>query len=81
VLAPDGSLIGVNSAGPEVVGGDGTIYVVKNGVVSEPYVFMDESDGGDPLAQPIITPSGTLIGTTAAGDRCDNCGTIWEYTP
>ncbi len=77
LLAPSGALIGVLGSGQI---SPGILYSAANGVTTTLYYF-DTGFGGDPLSQPILLPSGNLIGTNVTGGLCGNCGAIWEYTP
>ncbi len=76
-LAPDGNLYGtyIQNIGPEA----GTIYAYSNGTFSLAYTFGNV--GYQPGAEPIISPSGAVIGTTNFGGLCSSCGTIYQYTP
>jgi uncharacterized repeat protein (TIGR03803 family) len=84
VLMPDGSLIGTFSNGPIYYGGIialGDLYQVTDGALNDLVSFEQGAVGGYyPQAQPLLTPSGTLFGTSAMGS-CTNCGVIWQYTP
>ena len=67
-----------------VLAPDGVIYSLKNGIITDLYAFGGTCctrTGSEPMAQPILTRSGTLIGTTTADGDCNDCGTVWEYTP
>jgi uncharacterized repeat protein (TIGR03803 family) len=84
ILMPDGSLIGTFSQGPVYFGGIiafGDLYQVSNGEVNDLVAFEPNATGGlYPYAQPLLTASGTLLGTSAMSN-CTNCGVIWQYTP
>jgi uncharacterized repeat protein (TIGR03803 family) len=77
-LGPDGSLTSTEQDGP--YSGSGTLFQQLNGVVTVLHYFGGY-DGGDPEAAPLLTPSGSLIGTAAGGGLTCNCGTIYEYVP
>ena len=82
VYTPGGILYGVLLGSVEAT--DGVIYSLQNGVITDLFVFGGTCcgrTGSAPMAQPILTRSGTLIGTTTASGDCNYCGTIWEYTP
>jgi uncharacterized repeat protein (TIGR03803 family) len=76
-LAPGGSLYGTYTQ--NLGGGEGTLYSYSNGTFSVAYPFGDL--GYQPGAEPIISPTGAVIGTTNFGGLCSSCGTIYEYTP
>ena len=63
--------------------GDGLIYSLLNGVITDYYVFDGSfgHSGAGPVAKPTVTASGSLLGTTSSSGNCDYCGTIWEFTP
>jgi uncharacterized repeat protein (TIGR03803 family) len=80
--APSGILYGVLLG--SITATDGLIYSLQNGVITDLYAFagsLNGASGQDPVAQPIITPTGSLIGTTSQSGYCNRCGTVWEYTP
>jgi uncharacterized repeat protein (TIGR03803 family) len=72
-------LTGTLSGGPN--NAYGSVYSAENGVVTDLYEFNGAADGGSPEAQPIVTKTGAIIGTTTIYGDCYYCGTIWEYTP
>jgi uncharacterized repeat protein (TIGR03803 family) len=77
-----GTLYGVLSG--SITATDGLIYSLQDGVINDLYIFagsLDGASGANAVAQPIITPTGSLIGTTSEGGYCNPCGTVWEYTP
>jgi uncharacterized repeat protein (TIGR03803 family) len=81
-LAANGSLIGTNTLGPNGSNSAGTLYQERNGVITNLYLFGGFDDGGAPAAQPLLTASGNIFGTTEDyGAGCEECGTILEYTP
>jgi uncharacterized repeat protein (TIGR03803 family) len=74
-----GTLYGVLGASQDAY--YGIIYIERNGVVTDLEEFNGGNQGGGPYAQPILLPSGQLVGTNYELDLCEKCGTIWEYTP
>jgi hypothetical protein len=44
------------------------------------FTFQAVTGGGNPYGTLLLTPAGTLYGTSAS-DTCTNCGVIWQYTP
>ena len=79
LLAPDGTLIGVNGTYGFI---DGSLYTASpsTGVLTILTTFGGPA-GISPAAQPILRSSGNIIGTTTEEGLCSNCGTIWQYTP
>jgi uncharacterized repeat protein (TIGR03803 family) len=73
-----GTLYGVVAGGP--VTSYGSIYTVKNNVITDAYIF-GTSVGDTPFAEPTLTSSGSIIGTTSMDGLCFHCGSVWEYTP
>ncbi len=63
--------------------GNGMIYGLQNGVITDYYVFEGTfgRSGAGPIAKPTVTGSGSLLGTTSSSGNCNYCGTIWEFTP
>lgn len=52
------------------------------------YHFTHKTDGGDPVGGVVEDAAGTIYGETfqgggvpCSGGNCNNCGTVWEYTP
>jgi uncharacterized repeat protein (TIGR03803 family) len=78
LLTKSGSLIGVVGEGNPL--SFGTLYSAANNTVTTLYNFLG-SFGYNPLAQPIVLPSGNIIGTASLGGLCADCGAIWQYTP
>jgi uncharacterized repeat protein (TIGR03803 family) len=78
LLAPNGTLYGVNGVGDNTPGG--LLYSAANGAVTALSTFGGNV-GENPLAQPILTSTGSLIGTTTEMGLCQDCGVLWEYTP
>jgi hypothetical protein len=72
LLAPNGSLIGVQ--GPGSIS-DGALYSATK-TTNTVLAYLN-----DPVAQPILLPSGDIIGTSAQTGLCQYCGYIWEYAP
>lgn len=77
-LGPGQSLTSTEQQGP--YSSAGTLYQQIGGALIVLHTF-DGPDGADPQAPPLLTPSGSLIGTTGAGGAACSCGTIYEYTP
>jgi uncharacterized repeat protein (TIGR03803 family) len=77
-LALDGSLLLTN--GFNNVGGGGNLLRIQNGKVTGDVTF-NGSGGYGPSGQPIVSNTGTAIGTTYLGGLCDDCGTIYEVAP
>jgi uncharacterized repeat protein (TIGR03803 family) len=75
-LAPNGTLYGTYTQNGGFYNA-GTLYSYSAGTFSLDYTFG--TDGAPPASQPIVTPSGAVIGTTNLSS-C-SCGTIYEYTP
>jgi uncharacterized repeat protein (TIGR03803 family) len=76
LLAPGGSLIGVNG---DNTTGYGTLYSASNDTIEGLAYFGN--NGGNPLGQPVLLPSGIILGTASQDGLCADCGTIWQYTP
>jgi hypothetical protein len=74
-LAPNGSLFGTYAANADGNSGTGSLYSYQTGV------FAVAGYLADPGAEPIVTSSGAVVGTTNYGGRCSTCGTIYDYTP
>lgn len=77
-LGPGPSLTSTEQQGPYT--SDGTLYQQIGGALIVLHTF-EGPDGADPQAPPLLTPSGSFIGTTGAGGAACSCGTIYEYTP
>jgi uncharacterized repeat protein (TIGR03803 family) len=80
LYTPGGTIVGVSGGGvynPYY----GEIYSLRNGAFFVLHEFTGLSDGAVPVAQPLRTVSGDLIGTTTEYGYCENCGTIWELSP
>jgi uncharacterized repeat protein (TIGR03803 family) len=77
-LAPDGSLL--LTVGPSPLAAEGELLDIKGGTIAGSVGFTGNAMGGFPSGQPIVTPNGTVFGTTAAGGICYGCGTIYEVT-
>ena len=78
-LAPDGSLL--LTVGPGPYGGEGSLDDIKGGKLISSIGFDGGAMGGAPAGQPLVTPNGTVFGTTAFDGACSECGTIYEVTP
>jgi len=59
---------------------DGTLYQ-QVGTVQTVLHSFSGPDGGSPQSAPVLTPTGSFIGTTALGGGACDCGTLYEYTP
>jgi uncharacterized repeat protein (TIGR03803 family) len=95
-LTANGTLVGVTFYGP-VTGtstGAGTLYSLKNGVLTTLFTFTNDANGGYPQGTPIVTSAGAIVGTTAFGGSnavCQTstgvlissfgCGTVFKYVP
>ncbi len=77
-LAPDGSLLLTD--GPNSYGQEGNLLRIKNSKVVAGIEFND-TEGNGPAGQPIVSKTGTVIGTTIYGGLCGSCGTIYEVVP
>ena len=78
LYTPGGTLYGVVAGGPVTY--EGALYKIENGAISDAAIFAG-SPGTYPVAEPTLTPDGTLIGTTSENGACFHCGAIWRYTP
>jgi len=79
----NGNFFGTASGSP-----DGIAFEVDaSGKFTQLHGFTGESDGGEPLSQPILDPQGNLYGTTYFGGlTCpdglgDGCGVVYKITP
>ena len=63
--------------------GNGTVFkITASGTESVLYSFTGGTDGADPMAAPVLDPTGNLYGgTTFAGDPNCSCGTIYKVDP
>jgi uncharacterized repeat protein (TIGR03803 family) len=78
LYTPGGTLYGVVVGGPVTY--YGSLYSIKDNVITDANVFT--TLGGDtPFAEPTLTSSGSIIGTTSEDGSCFYCGSVWEYTP
>ena len=80
-LGPVGTLTDVTYEGPYTEAG--SLYQTVNGLRVILHEFTGVNDGGRPETAPLITPSGSFIGTASLYglDRACICGTIYQYTP
>jgi uncharacterized repeat protein (TIGR03803 family) len=78
---PSGILYGVLQG--SITANAGLIYSLKGGAITDLFVFDGAygRNGSTPIATPMVTRSGSLIGTASANGNCTYCGTIWQYTP
>jgi len=79
-LGPDGSLTSVQQFGSPFAGG-GTLFQQVGTVSTVLYNFADPAGGEEPSAAPLLSPTGSFIGTAAVAGAACSCGTIWEFTP
>ena len=78
-LAPDGSLLLTD--GPNSYGDGGNLVRIKNGKVIGDVVFNNSEAGTAPSGQPIVSNTGSVIGTTYEDGLCYTCGSIYGVVP